>query len=1114
MSIKVALEHRTTYRFDRPIEIGPHVIRLRPAPHTRTPIEAYSLTISPANHFLNWQQDPFGNYLARVVFPEKASELDITVGLVADLEVVNPFDFFIEDYAQTFPFTYPDGLRTDLEPYLAPVEDSPGLGLGPVLSGWLDRLPLGKPGPDGTGQATVDFLVALNAAVYGDVGYSVRMEPGVQTPDQTLTRAIGSCRDSAWLLVAALRHFGLAARFVSGYLVQLTSDTEALDGPSGPKEDFTDLHAWAEVFIPGAGWIGLDPTSALFAGEGHIPLAATPHPNHAAPISGATEPTSVEFDFHNTVTRFHEDPRVTKPYTPDQVTHLHEVGQAVDTIIADLGLELTMGGEPTFVSIDDMTSPQWTVAADGEEKRALANDLAVRLFDDYATGGLVQRSQGKWYPGEALPRWQIGLIWRTDGQPLWTDPALLADPFDAESAYEGADAAAERIARRITESLGLPADQLQPCYEDPLAALAAEVSQPEGERTDPATDAPTADAALVETLDADQTEPAAWALPLTPAWWGNGWASPRWRFRRGRLVLLPGDSPAGARMPLSSVTWADPEFEGEEDYTRSGEELSESRPEAVVVDPEETPSRTAVVVQPRDGRVHVFLPPLEKLEKFTELVGLLDEVVREVGVAVVFEGYGPPPDPRVKQLMVTPDPGVIEVNLQPTSSWRELSELTTRLYETARQVRLGTETFGLDGRHSGTGGGNHLTLGGPEPARSPLLKRPDLLVSMLTYWQHHPSLSYLFSGRFVGPTSQAPRVDEGRPETLYELEIAFSEVDRLQDPTDGTGTDWDHRPWAVDRALRHLLTDITGNTHRAEFCIDKLYSPDSSRGRLGLLELRGFEMPPHPDMALVQALLVRAILARSAVDPYRAPLVRWGTRLHERFLLPHFVSSDLADVVADLRRHRIDIDLAWFDPYLEFRFPRIGVSQLGDIELELRAAIEPWHVLGEESSSGGTARYVDSSVERVQVKVSGFDAARYAVTCNGRPVPLRSTGTPGEYVAGVRYKAWKPWSALHPTLEIDTPLVFDVVDLGNRLSLGGATYHVVHPGGRSYDHPPVNAKEAEARRSRRFEAMGHTTGVIDVDALAERDAWRASGVDDYPLTLDLRRRTPPRWGRG
>ncbi len=319
--------------------------------------------------------------------------------------------------------------------------------------------------------------------------------------------------------------------------------------------------------------------------------------------------------------------------------------------------------------------------------------------------------------------------------------------------------------------------------------------------------------------------------------------------------------------------------------------------------------------------------------------------------------------------MVTPDPGVIEVNLQPTSSWAELSELTSRLYAIAREHRLGTETFALDGRHSGTGGGNHITLGAAEPSRSPLLRRPDLLVSLLTFWQHHPAMSYLFSGRFVGPTSQAPRVDEGRAETLYELEIAFAEIERLVDEPGGA----EHRPWVVDRALRHLLTDITGNTHRSEFCIDKLYSPDSLRGRLGLLELRGFEMPPHPEMALVQALLVRALVARCAAEPYRAPLVRWGTRLHEQYLLPHYVAADIADVVADLRAHGTEFDLEWLAPFLEFRFPRIGVAAAGRVEIELRTAIEPWHVLGEEAASGGTARYVDSSTERVQVTVRGFD---------------------------------------------------------------------------------------------------------------------------------------------
>jgi uncharacterized protein (DUF2126 family)/transglutaminase-like putative cysteine protease len=1093
--MKIALEHRTTYRFDRSVAIGPHVIRLRPAPYSRTPIEAYSLTISPSDHYLNWQQDPFGNHLARAVFPSKAPELEITVGLVADMRTINPFDFFIEGYAENYPFSYPAELATDLKPYL----DIPTAARGPIFDEWVRKT---APAPDG--QSTIQFLGALNSAVNGDVAYSVRMEHGVQTPDQTLDRQIGSCRDSAWLLVTALRQCGLAARFVSGYLVQLAPDQPSPDGPSGPTEDFTDLHAWAEVYIPGAGWIGLDPTSALFAGEGHIPLAATPQPASAAAITGSTEPAETIMEFSNRVWRAEEEPRTTLPYTAAQIDHIQQLGELVDQRLQAAGLELTMGGEPTFVSIDDMTSAEWTVAADGLQKRELANRLAAALADRYAKGGVVQRSEGKWYPGEPLPRWQIGLIWRSDGAQLWNNPALLADPFDHTRSEPSAAASAERLARAIASAFGLPDDQLQPAYEDPLARLILQVSQPTGPR--PRFDPERPDAQLVSELDSAQTEPAAWVLPLIPSWFGEGWASPAWKTRRGRLVLVPGDSAAGSRLPLDALSWTDPEYAGEESYLKAGPAIAQGSDQlhAVVVDPQDAPARTALVVQARDGFVHVFLPPLEKLEKFVELVRLIDRAATQTGTAVILEGYGPPPDPRLKTLLITPDPGVIEVNVHPSSSWAELSELTQTLYALARQHRLGAETFALDGRHSGTGGGNHLTLGGPELVRSPLIQRPDLLVSMITYWQHHPSLSYLFSGRFVGATSQAPRVDEGRPETLYELEIAFAEIEALADT--------EHRPWAVDRALRNLLTDITGNTHRAEFCIDKLYSPDSTRGRLGVMELRGFEMPPHPDMALVQALLVRALVARFAAERYSAPLVRWGIALHERFLLPHFAFSDIAQVVADLRSHDIEFDVSWLLPFVEFRFPRIGVTTINGVELELRSAIEPWHVLGEEATAGGTARYVDSSTERLQVAVNGFVPEQHLLTCNGRPVPLTATGTPGHYVAGVRYKAWKPWSSLHPSLDVDSPLSFDLIDRASRLSLGGATYHVVHPGGRAYAHPPVNALEAEARRSRRFEPMGHTTGLIDLEALDSQLIRRAASDDEYPLTLDLRRRVPRGWG--
>ncbi|HEY0240776.1 MAG TPA: transglutaminase family protein, partial [Friedmanniella sp.] len=928
MSIKVALEHRTTYRFGAPTQLYPHTVRLRPAPHTRTPIEAYSLTVTPADHFLNWQQDPFGNWVGRLVFPEPARELEITVGLVVDLGVINPFDFFVEEYAETFPFAYEADLAADLAPYLSrpdALRQAQGTE-GSLFASWLDGLPLDLSTP----QRTVNFLGALNSLVNRDVAYSVRMEVGVQTPEQTLSRGIGSCRDSAWLLVEALRHFGLAARFVSGYLVQLSSDDPT---QGGPAEDFTDLHAWAEVYVPGAGWIGLDATSALFAGEGHIPLSATPSPASSAPITGATGPADVTFSFSNTVRRIHEDPRVTKPYAPSQVDALQRSGAAVDERLRAAGLALTMGGEPTFVSRDDMVSPQWTVAADGPEKRVAANRLAGALAERYAGGGLVQRSQGKWYPGEPLPRWQIALIWRPDGTPVWTDPARLVDPYDEAQASPDAAAQARALAAAIATDLGLPAETPLACYEDPLAVLAVEVRQPEGPR--PELDPTGADPQVVTDLDASASgvgsEPVAWALPIVPAWFGDVWASPAWQTRRGRLVLVPGDSPAGARLPLSSVAWRDPDYVGEPSYISPDPDLSASvgRPQAVVVDPVEVPTRTAVVTQARDGFVHVFLPPDEQLERWLEIVGLVERAAATTGARVVLEGYGPPPDPRITALLVTPDPGVIEVNLHPTGSWAELSELTHTLYALAAEQGLGTETFAIDGRHSGTGGGNHITLGGATPATSPMLLRPDLLVSMLTWWQRHPSLSYVFSGRFVGPTSQAPRFDEGRAENLYEMEIAFAEIETYTPPAQDGADDLPQArrrglPWVTDRALRHLLTDLTGNTHRAEFCIDKLYSPDSARGRLGLLELRGFEMPPHPDMALVQALLVRALVARFAEEPFSAPLVRWGTSLHERFLLPHFAMADLGEVVADLRAHGFEIEESWFAPYAEFRFPRIG----------------------------------------------------------------------------------------------------------------------------------------------------------------------------------------------
>ncbi|MBF0175565.1 MAG: transglutaminase family protein, partial [Magnetococcales bacterium] len=1027
MTIRVAIRHQTSYRFDRLVSLSPHVIRLRPAPHCRTPIDSYTLKIRPEPHFINWQQDPFGNFLARVVFPELCRELSIDVEVVARMVTINPFDFFLEESARTFSFPYEKELLKELQPYLEVRETSPH------LEKWLQNLNQ-KPRP------TIDFLAETLQALQKKIGYTIRMEPGIQSCEETFAKGTGSCRDTAWLLVQALRRLGLAARFVSGYLVQLVSDVKSLDGPSGPPADFTDLHAWCEVYLPGAGWIGMDPTSGLFAGEGHIPLACTPDPRNAAPVTGNSDPCEVTFHHANTLTRIQEDPRVTKPYTDDQWSAILALGEQVDEEIVANDIRLTMGGEPTFVSIDDMDGPEWTTAADGPHKRERAHDLLLRLARRFATGSLLHFAQGKWYPGEELPRWRYACYWRTDGQPLWHHPDLQGDP----TRNDGQDiASAQRFAQRLAARLGGIESALTPAYEDPIYHIWQEYSLPVG--VDPL------QASLKDSLDRQRLarilsqglqNPVGFALPLAWDPHASRWISCLWQTRQGHLFLIPGDSPMGLRLPLQSLHATPPE-------------KRPSPPERCAFEPREPlPAQqpvaaalladfigTALCIEPREGRLCIFLPPLTHLEGFMAVVEAIEATAQELAIPVLLEGYPPPEDWRLNKFYVTPDPGVIEVNIHPAHHWADLVHCTTVLYEEARNARLATEKFLLDGRHTGTGGGNHVTLGGPTPADSPLLRRPDLLASLITYWQHHPGLSYLFSSLFIGPTSQAPRVDEGRDDYLHELEIALSQIPNGESD----------QPWLADRLLRHLLVDISGNTHRAEFCIDKLYAPHSPTGRLGLLELRAFEMPPHARMSLVQMVLLRTLVARFWQQPYRIPLVRWSTTLHDRFMLPYHVARDVAEVAAELRAAGYPFQDAWLDPFLEFRFPKIGEVQIQGVHLELRQALEPWHVLGEELSRQGTTRFVDSSAERIQIRIANLPPDRYQVACNGHLLPMNNTGTAGEYVAGVRFKAWQPPSAMHPLIKVHSPLVFDLFDTWNKRAVGGCTYHVVHPGGRSYD---------------------------------------------------------------
>ncbi len=1127
MSIKVALHHITHYKYDKAITLSPHVFRLRPAVHSRTAIDGYSLKIYPENHFINWQQDPFGNYLARVVFPEKTTELRVEVEVLANLVVINPFDFFIEEYAQEFPFVYTAQLQKELYPYLELSEKSA------LLDKWVSEIDLKK-------QLTVDFLVAINQKLFKAIQYSIRLEVGIQTCEETLSKALGSCRDSTWVLVQALRKLGLAARFVSGYLVQLTPDIKSLDGATGPEKDFTDLHAWAEVYIPGAGWVGLDPTSGLMAGEGHIPLACTPDPVSAAPITGAAEKCETIFEFSNEVIRIREDPRVTKPYSEDHWQTIMALGQKIDEDLTKGDARLTMGGEPTFVSIDDMESAEWNVAADGKEKRKLAGVLIRKLRNEFGPQGLLHFGLGKWYPGELLPRWQLGLYWRKDKQPIWHNDKLIAD--DAKD-YGFTALHAERFINILVGYLGLQRKNISTAYEDTFYFLWEEGRIPVN--VDPLKvdlKSPLERQKLAELMQQGLSTPTGFAIPIQWSFEKNQWVSEHWEFRNQHMYLTPGNSPMGLRLPLKSLEKGDEEkfekrferdlFDTAPELKNYKEEILQKRDaaravavaqykvdEAFVYAQKTTDKyaeknnliRTCICVEPREGKLYVFMPPIEYAEHYLEIIACIEATAEELSMPVVIEGYTPPKDHRIENLTVTPDPGVIEVNIHPSKSWVELVEKYQVLYEQAFRSRLTTEKFMLDGRHTGTGGGNHITIGGATPADSPILRRPDMLRSLVTYWQHHPSLSYLFASEFVGPTSQAPRVDEGRVENLYELEIAFDQL-----PED------EEVPfWLVDRLFRHLLTDITGNTHRAEFCIDKLYSPDSSSGRLGILEFRAFDMPPHFQMGMVQMLLIRALIAMFWKKPYKQKLVRWGTELNDKYMLPHYVKGDLQQVIEDLNESGYAFDMLWFQPFFAFRFPDIGNIQIGDIQIEFNKAIEPWHVLGEEMSSAGTARFVDSSLERMQIKLINLTESRYVLSCNGTAIPLNFTGTHGEYVAGVRYRAWQPPSALHPTIGVDSPLVFDLIDTWSGKSIGGCTYFVSHPGGRSYDTFPVNAYEAEARRVSRFWDINHSAGRIE--PTAEQTELARSFLQgrpivpmtpppeikhpEYPFTFDLRRKS-------
>ncbi len=1060
MSTRISLRHRIEQRFSRAVRLSTHWLRLRPAPGGRSRVTAYSLKVEAQPHWLNWLRDPLENYVGRLDFPEPVTRLGLDVELIAELEPMNPFDFLVEPYAAEYPFDYPKQLQKELAPYLA----APASGAR--LDAWLDAL-------DPRLGYIMDFLRQVNSRVNASVPRVLPADSGAIDLEATLASGTGSSRAVAWLATLALRDLGMAARLVSGYRVFLT------------REPSASLHAWTEVYLPGAGWVGMDPAGGLFTHEGYLPLAAAPDPLRAQPLVGYHEACEEELAESVSIRRLESD-APGRPFPGVGWGDVQAVGRQMDADLRAADVELTVQTELSFVPAGEPHLPEWNRTALGPGKRRVAQELLMRLRDRLAPGGVLQASQGEWFAGEPLPRWRLSCWWRVDGEPVCRDPVRL----NWVGAREGVTLEdAERFGRTLARALGLAPECLVAAHEDGLhslwrdetrqnpGAIWRDLREPERRRE------------LADKLSHSFGEPRGYVLPLGWNAVEGHWTSQPWRFRRSGLFLTPGDSPMGYRLPLESLPLeaqeaAAPErchFDERPVLPRVHGEVSARlsrmlRPasEEGADEGSETP-RTAVCLEIRESRLHCFLPPLTHLEYFLDLVAAIEATARALDLSAVLEGYEPPEDFRLRRLVLEPDAGVLRMRLPAARDLPETEAWLRSAFEEAARSGLRTERVTADGRHSPPGGGAPMVLGARDPRQSPFLLRPQLLRSLIAYWHRHPSLSYLFAGRGIGPSGYAPRVDEGREETLYELSIALEHL-----PAGETAA-----PWLADRVLRHLLTDPAGDMRRAEIRVDELYEPARASRRLGRVALTAFETPPDAEFGVLQNLLVRGFMLRFLRFPERGELQPWGGQLYDRFMLPRLLWQDFLSVLDDLAEAGYPLQPDWFEPLVARRFPVLGRVSFEDVEIELRTALEPWPVLAEEVTGTGMARFLDLANDRVQVHVTGLSPGRYVLECNGEGVPLQSTGVVGEGVAGVRFKACNPPATMHPTVAPLGALVFDLVDTWSSRVVGGCTYHPARPDdwgplvARSRAAPPLlPASEPGARHPLPPVAVpfGKTTG--------------------------------------
>ena len=1016
---RIALRHCIHSRFDRPVALSTHWLRLRPAPHTRGRLTAFSLRVEPALHFLNWVRDPFENHLARLDLPEPVTHMVVEVEIIAELAAVNPFDFLLDADAVRHPFRYPPQLARELAPYLSPV------ACGDATGRWVSHLERGP-------VATLDRLEQVNRAV--NQQFRVHDDPdplpGPVDLEQVVGTGAGSSWELAWLLTVALRSLGLAARFCSGYRVILVE--------SGP--DHAEHCAWSEVYLPGAGWVGLDPAAGVFTGECHVPLATAPEPSRVGPLLGyreaCEEQCSSSVDVQRLVPESPDSPATGGAWRRVMVA----AARTVDDSLREQGLELAQGVRLAFCRDNARDRPEWSTAAPGADKWRAALALGRSLRDALLPGGVLQLGQGEWYGGEALPRWQLRCIARKDGVPMWSNAERQDGP--AGEAPPDTDAARDVVvagfARRLSATLGLGEECWIAARDDVLHRAWAEAPQELPRPSAEVLRDPKARRRLSRELSAtDRT--VGYVLPLA---WDHGsdcWRTAPWPTRRGQLTLLPGDSAIGYRLPLNELPVGQAGLREQEPpapFWREPPALPMPQPAVAAGGAPATPG-TALCLEHRDGILFVFLPPCPSAERYQALVAAAERAAADAPLPVLLEGYLPPPDPRLRTVQLEPEVGTLEVTLPASSTWDAVDRTVHTTCNRATELGLTTAIKEEDGSLRPLDRRAAWTLSGPTPGASPWLCRPSLLRSLLRYWQRHPSLSFLFAGGRVGPDSWAPRVDEGREDMLYELDVALERV-----PDGEVDT-----PWLIDRLLSHLVADPAGHPARAELRLDRLYPPGDDGARCGEVVVQAFAPPLDARLAGLQALLLRAVVAHVARRPEHASFIRWGTALHDRFMLPRVLRDDFRSVLEELRHGGHGLAEAWFQPYLDDMFPPLEAVRHGSLRLLLRPALEPWPVMAEEISGGGMARFIDPAMVRVEVELRGFTPGRHVVVCNGRRVPLQPAGVPGEAVAGVRCKVLNPPATLYPTVPPEDSLVFEVLDAWSGERLGGCTYYPPRPAG-------------------------------------------------------------------